>query len=90
MYVLAISVVRTQNDLRMKPLFPHKFNFEYIAQNRGITPERISLLKQLYKDYSHNIIVLRQKVIEHKLSDTEALIIFTYYSAVANNAAVTL
>jgi hypothetical protein len=74
----------------MKQSSPTNYTFEYIAAKRRLTPKRTSFLKKIYKGYSHSLITLREKVIELNLSNTEALIIFTYHGFVASGAAVTL
>lgn len=67
---------------KLKELFPHKVSFESIAEKHGIPEARIAFLKKVYTDNNHDLIILRDKVIELNLSHTEAGVIFTYHGAV--------
>lgn len=65
----------------MNPLAKH-YTFEYIALKHCIQPERISFLKKVHTDNSHNLIVLRNKLIELRLNKAEMTAVLTYHGAV--------
>jgi hypothetical protein len=72
------SIGNTKIDSGMKP----HYSFDYIAEKHGIPIERFPYLKKVYTDYSHDVTLLRNKLMELKLSKIEMQMILTFHGGV--------